>query len=719
MVRLPTLLLSACCALLASIAQAAVPLSTAPLSIGTKTLHLDAVRSDPAFFDASGREVIFHGWNVSGSVKLASRGFKPFDNADDAARAFALMRQYSGANLVRFTLSWEGTHPQVDTLDTAYLDAIAGQVKAAIAEGMYVFLDYHTDLYSRHLFGADDRFTGNGAPRWIIEGGDYRQAGCGVLCFSWSMNTILNQRVRAGYRNFWDNAPVYTLAGERRVQDEFLWQLRESLLYLKDKFSADEWNFILGVQPFNEPTYGRGHVSTADEFDNDRLWPFYRKVRAVMDATGWQQQWVYAEPLVFWHTNAGFFTPPTGGHYLRDIPASGYVFAPHFYDAARMGVTNLNRVENAEYFPDIDHVRDETRFLKMPVVIGEFGMWLHDQNGGSKDYARIVNATYQALDASDTERTNRNGQPDRRLDFYTMAVSGTQWHWDIYKDQHYELRNGNPAHVVQNGDGWNDEDFSAIKGEQLTVGADVVARIYPRAVQGRLVNFFYHPLAKDGAGKVMDWAAIDTHGQRLFADRPFALVTWQGTHSDLPTELFLPQRFAPERVTVITDQDILLPGQASASISLEPDLPGGGYRLQIQAGSASERDLHFALVVLDANLEGLPLQTLQQQLQEDIRQQRHPVLLTGTMRGQQYPPDPPQEEAVQVSVRTTQFLVFRQIVLQWHSPAPVTLFKGDKAILQGAADGQKVLFSLVGLGDRFRVCQREQPGQCSRTLAFH
>ena len=709
MARLSGSILAACAALVVNGA-----LADGPLSIGTKTLHLDTPRSDPAFFDASGREVVFHGWNVSGSVKLASRGFKPFENADDAARSFALMRQHTGANLVRFTLSWEGTHPQVDTLDTAYLDAIADQMKAAIAEGMYLFLDYHTDLYSRHLFGPNDTVTGNGAPGWIIEGGDYRQAGCGVLCFSWSMHTILNQRVRAGYRNFWDNAPVYTVAGERRVQDEFLWQLRESLLYLKNKFSADEWNHILGVQPFNEPTYGRGHINTADEFDNDKLWPFYRRVRAVMDETGWQQQWVYAEPLVFWHTNVGFFTPPTGGHYLRDIPESGYVFAPHFYDAARMGVTNLNRVENAEYFYDIDYVRDETRFLNMPVVIGEFGMWLHDQNGGSKDYARTVNAVYQALEASDHARPEK----DWRLDFYTMTVSGTQWHWDIYKDQHQELRNGNPDAVMRDGDGWNGEDFSAIKGDQLTVGADIVARVYPRALQGRLVNFFYHPAAKDGAGKLMDWAAIESGGQRYFSESPFALVTWQGTHSDQPSEIFIPPQFAPQDIQVITTNEIWRPGEPSAQLSLQADRQGGngGHVLRVYADSATTQDLHFALIVAGA---APATDALQASLVSDIQSRRHPVFLTGRMADPNYLADPEQAEAVQASAKALQFLIFRQVQLQWHAPGPVAVLKNGKIIYNGKPEGRAAFFSLVGLNERYRLCLQDLPAQCSREFRFH
>lgn len=713
MIRLPRLLLATCCALTSAMALASESPAPGPLSIGTKTLYLDSTRTDPAFFDASGREVMFHGWNTSGSVKLASRGFKPFDNPEDAARAFALMRHHTGANLVRFTLSWEGTHPQVDTLDTAYLDAIAEQVKTAIAEGMYVFLDYHIDLYSRHLFGFNERTTGNGAPGWIIEGGDYSQPGCGLFCFSWSMNTILNQRVRTGYRNFWNNAPLYTLAGERHVQDEFLWQLRESLIYLKDKFSAEEWNFILGVQPFNEPVYGSGHTNKADEFDNEKLWPFYRKVRAIMDETGWQQQWVYAEPLVFWHTNAGFFTPPTGGHHLRDIPESGYVFAPHFYDAARMGVSNLNRVENAEYFSEIDHVRDETRFLKMPVVIGEFGMWLKDQNGGPKDYARIVNATYLAMESSDQGRATK----DRRLDFYTMTVSGTQWHWDIYKDQHQELTNGNPAHVAQKGDGWNDEDFSAIKGDQLTVGADVVARIYPRTSQGRLVNFFYHPAAKDGAGKIMNWAAIDTHGQRLFTDVPFALLIWQGTHSELPSEVFLPPQFAPEQIRVITENGQWQPGDDNDRIALADDRAGeSGHVLRIHADSAADTDLHFALIVAgDADIPA----ALADWLTEDINARKNPVFLTGRMSNPNYVEDPQQPHPVQVQAKSFQFLVLRQVTLSWQSDAPVTIFRSGTKVADASANGKKSFFSLVGRGDSFQICQRDVPDACSKTLTFH
>ena len=62
----------------------------ASIHADTKTLYLNGTTiSDPALFDSSGREVLFHGWNVSGSVKLASQGFKPFKSRADAEHSFA------------------------------------------------------------------------------------------------------------------------------------------------------------------------------------------------------------------------------------------------------------------------------------------------------------------------------------------------------------------------------------------------------------------------------------------------------------------------------------------------------------------------------------------------------------------------------------------------------------------------------------------------------
>lgn len=694
----------------------------------TRTVVLnEQTITDHTYRDGLGREVYFRGWNVSGSVKLADKGFKPFKTTEDAAKGFRLLREYTGANIARFTVGWEGTHPQVDIIDYLYLDAIVQQVKQAIANGVYVFIDYHVDLYSRHLFTAHMPHTGNGAPEWITRGSEYPASGCGIVCFAWGQNNVTNLAVRKAYRNFFDNEAITTDNGERHVQDEFLWQLDRSIAYIKANLTDEEFDFVLGVQPFNEPIYGVGHTNRASEYDNEKLWPFYKRVKAIMDTQGWNDKWVYAEPQVFWDTNVGFFTPPTGGGYLNDKPGAGFVFAPHFYDAGRMGVSNLNRVENAEYFENIDRIREEMRFLDVPVLLGEYGMWLGDQNGGSKDHARIVKATYQAMEASDEHRTEK----DRSLDFYTPLISGTQWHWDIYKDQHEEYMNGNANKLITHGDGWNDEDFSVIKGEDLTVNHHTVQRVYPRRIQGNVVNFYYNDLTTDGANITPLWASIKAGNQQVFKDKEFALLTWQGQVSSAPTEIFIPKHFDINNLTILTDggafQGNPLEQAANDDLWATQDLDGNenaGYRLMIQTDAATPAEqniFHYALIVDNNELNEAALNQLQADITETIQQQQlRPIYLTGNMQGNEYPAEEPQTYPVTITeIDSYQFYMWRLVSLKWESDEAVTIFKNGKAKTNGRANGKKYFWSSVGKKDLFRICKQSQPTACSKEVTFY
>ena len=118
-------------------------------------------KKDTIFIDNFGREVYFRGWNISGAVKLKSMNYKPFKNIDDASQAFRDLRERTGSNIIRYTLSWEAIHPQVDTINYNYLQEITFQIKEAIKNNIYILLDYHQDLFSRHLFNKNSKFTGN------------------------------------------------------------------------------------------------------------------------------------------------------------------------------------------------------------------------------------------------------------------------------------------------------------------------------------------------------------------------------------------------------------------------------------------------------------------------------------------------------------------------------------------------------------------------------
>src|SRR5690606_20366633 len=106
---------------------------------------------------------------------------------------------------------------------------------------------------------------------------------------------------------------------------------------------------VLGFEPLNEPFDGGIGKMTYREFDNQLLWPSYERVRASLTAAGAADKPVYAEPMVFWSSIAGVMAPATGGQYLDYQPGDGFVFTPHFYDQARMGIENLSVARNGSY----------------------------------------------------------------------------------------------------------------------------------------------------------------------------------------------------------------------------------------------------------------------------------------------------------------------------------------------------------------------------------
>jgi hypothetical protein len=191
--RLPLLLLA--CVGLACSSGKAPPSQPLPLT----PLHTD--RS--YLRDDHGRYAFFHGVNVSGSTKVA--GFKDVGGKQVAtflAKPFPLSKAHEemaklralGFDSIRLLLAWEAIQPDgPGSFDTEYLAYIREIVRIAGEHGLYVLLDMHQDMFSRHLrvqynhhpeFGApgslensllslvqpfDDVVQGDGAPRWAVE----------------------------------------------------------------------------------------------------------------------------------------------------------------------------------------------------------------------------------------------------------------------------------------------------------------------------------------------------------------------------------------------------------------------------------------------------------------------------------------------------------------------------------------------------------------------
>jgi hypothetical protein len=194
------------------------PPNDAPLPPSKVTTDRDYLR------DAHGRYLFVHGINVSGSTKVpASIDGKPLTIADlsvpntkgvpsyvgkpfPAGELDAEMRklQSAGFNVIRLLVNWEGLEPvRKGVYDQDYLKSIRATVESANRHGMYVLLDMHQDMFSRHLvvrYNEKPSFTdpktglkvepakgslentilslvppytdavrGEGAPRWVVE----------------------------------------------------------------------------------------------------------------------------------------------------------------------------------------------------------------------------------------------------------------------------------------------------------------------------------------------------------------------------------------------------------------------------------------------------------------------------------------------------------------------------------------------------------------------
>ena len=581
------LLLPSCLTAQQSVPPAADPFSQEPRAerigvdqlAGGGPLQVGAKRTGPyvdrVFRDSLGREVLLRGYNVTSRTLVTRGGLTPFTDLEQARTLTDRLRRRTGANVARVLIAWEGTHPEVDRIDTDYLRTIAEQIQVLTDRGIYVVLDYHQDNFSRHLVPHGH---GDGAPAWVTPGLPRRP--CGPPCVDSVQHYLVNRSVRMAFRNFWDNAEFPTPAGPRRLQDEFLWQLARVLAYLRDALPAPAFERVLGVEPMNEPVDGGRRGMSAAAWDNQKLWPFYRRVRAVLDDAGWAGKLVFAGPSAFWNTNLGLpggnqGLLRTGGGHLSAAPGPGYAFAPHFYDIARLGGLVRGPPAPDAYLREFDRIRTEGRFLDLPVFVGEFGSRV--TGGTAPDPARMIGAAYAGLAATGVRRGDR-------LHLEAPPLSAAQWEWGIHS-------------------------FSVVAGDEAEYRVDryLVERAYPRRIQGDLLSFGYNARATDRAGNEIRWLALEPTGDgtSLLADRRFILVLWRGRRSAAPTEVYMPLHMAPDRLVVVSEDRVTVgfgaeTGSSDSSHALLPDAPGGGSRLLVWDDPAPGEDhdtVHFALTV--------------------------------------------------------------------------------------------------------------------------
>ncbi|WP_156722306.1 cellulase family glycosylhydrolase [Streptomyces apocyni] len=539
------------------------------------------------FVDGYGREVVLRGFNVSGETKLAENDGLPFASVQDARKSARAVRELGGANSVRFLLSWAAAEPVRGQVDTAYLGRVTAQIKEFLAVGLRVYPDFHQDLFSRAIFDQDSWYSGDGAPRWAVEAGGYPREFCGI-CVHWGQNITQNQTVKDAMRDFWAN--------RHGIQDAFLDTAQATMTYLADHLDRTEFAGIVGFDPYNEPYAGQyADGEDGSTWEQARLWPFYEKFRARMDAAGWHSKPALVEPNMFWNSNLSFMKQPGG---LTGVGPLGprYVFNTHFYDHARMsGFFNLTKAKDGEYATDFTTIRDQSTALDAPALVSEFG---HPLTGTSSDKAPSVGkAQYQALDSGLSGRTWW-----QNASAAGPVLSATQWQWDIYNGRHHEAMNDNPQKIRTEGDAWNDEDLSAVRLDDngtpvLRQDARLIDRLYPSAVAGRTLAFLYEDRSRD-AGQTVTWSRIPSDMPELArmtgSDRPYGVLVWRGNGTSAPTELHLPAGFDPATTTVVTDLDTVTGPGTTGAIRVAPE-PGGTTARRILLSGNAEGP-HFALI---------------------------------------------------------------------------------------------------------------------------
>ncbi|MFE9675543.1 endoglycosylceramidase [Streptomyces sp. NPDC006259] len=555
------------------------------------------------FVDGTGREVVLRGYNVSGETKLAENKGLPFASVADAKKSATALRALGGGNSVRFLLSWAYAEPARGQVDSAYLAAATDQMRAFLDAGIRVYPDFHQDLYSRHLFDPDSWYTGDGAPAWAVELGDYPDESCGI-CLFWGQNITQNGAVKAAQHDFWHNA--YGL------QDAFLATAQQTMTYVRQHLTAEEFAGVVGFDPYNEPyagAYDSGQTSRT--WERDLLWPFYVRFRARMDAAGWQDKPVLAEPNMFWNANIDS-QKQVGGLLDAGTLGSRYVFNTHFYDQkAISAILMWGKAADGQYVTDFGTVRDRAAAAGTTAVVSEFG---HPLAGTVSDKApTVLKAMYQALDS----RVKGAG-------WWTNpaasgpVLSGNQWQWDIYHGRHHELMNGNPDKVLTTGDAWNDEDLSAVRLDDsgkatLRQDARLLDRIYPSATSGTTLAFTYEDRSRDGS-TTLTWNPVPgslPSVAQLVGSGQYGLLVWRSGSAAAPTELHLPASFPTASTTVVSDLGTAHAPPAytaTTPVGVAAE-PGGTGSRRLLLADTDTNTVHYALVTNGATAPSAALLT--------------------------------------------------------------------------------------------------------------
>jgi endoglycosylceramidase len=355
---------------------------------------------DGIFLDGEGRPIRIQGINVIRKSKTV--GY----TGDLGPADFARIRGW-GMNAIRLGIFWDGLEPRPGVFDQAYLGRIARLVGYAKAQGLYVLLDMHQDLYSVKF--AD------GAPVWAtLDDGQPHAA-----VSNWNDAYYVSPDVQAALDHFWANSPAADGVG---LQDHYAkaWQ------FVARRFKDEP--AVLGYDLMNEPfpgkdagrleytmlarvaellaeRHGGPHPTTEDlmkmegdkegfrqitlwlgdialyrgmldagegvmqDFDRSRLMPFYGRVRTAIRAID-SRHILFLESAMSSNLGVATSITPLVDEAGRRDPEQAY--SPHVYDIV-VDTDLFALTSNERIALIIDRHRSFAARNHFPVLVGEWG----------------------------------------------------------------------------------------------------------------------------------------------------------------------------------------------------------------------------------------------------------------------------------------------------------------------------------------------------------
>ena len=354
--------------------------------------------------DDNGRERIFNGINfVYKGVDKDEDGVIRYktDLNEDVIKAL----RAKGMNIIRLGLTWAGIEPEPGKYNTEYLDGYKEILKLCDKHGMYVYVDWHQDLFSAFCSAP-----GDGAPEWACIYTKKRQD----PLFIWAEGYFFHKDIHKSFDAFWENKDV----NGKGMRDSFCDMLTFTVDYLKG------FDCIIGYDVFNEPFPGTPGgkmfrslvkngvetilfnkrvdrkklikdalskevmemLSVADdhkvyrgilgktkemmyEFDTKRYYPFLvaaaEAIRKV-DKTGI----IFSENCYF--SNLGIPCSVPRIVYKDGTREENHLFSPHGYDiTVDTPLTNNASPYRIDFIFD-EHKRTQER-MDVPVLVGEWG----------------------------------------------------------------------------------------------------------------------------------------------------------------------------------------------------------------------------------------------------------------------------------------------------------------------------------------------------------